>query len=246
MDWKKKLVKDVQEAAQEYDSIIVFRIMNMRISGLNELRKKFRDSKFFLGKNKVVAIALGKNPQSEIFQNIHKVSERLQVSNNKLMPDSNSQFQFVTWKVSRSQVHLKSVPVCINLQGECGLLFTSKMESEAVEIFDSFSQKDFARSGATAVDTVELEEGPLEQFAHSLEPHLRSLGMPTALKKGVVTLIKDYTVCKAGQVLTPEQARILVRVLLHFHSSQQIESYDSNELFLVSCLETVGHENGWI
>jgi len=28
---------------------------------------------------------------------------------------------------------------------------------------------------------------------------------------GVVTLIKDYTVCSAGDTLTPEQCRVLVR-----------------------------------
>lgn len=96
---------------------------------------------------------------------------------------------------------------------------------------------DYARSGNRAQKDVTLDEGPLEQFTHSMEPQLRQLGLPTTLKKGtnlnteqitrsdwwwhflklyafifwgVVTLLKDYTVCKAGDVLTPEQARILV------------------------------------
>lgn len=33
--------------------------------------------------------------------------------------------------------------------------------------------------------------------------------MPTKLERGVVTLIKDFEVCKEGTVLTPEQAKIL-------------------------------------
>jgi hypothetical protein len=35
--------------------------------------------------------------------------------------------------------------------------------------------------------------------------------MPTSLQKGVVTLLSEFTVCKADQALKPEQARILVR-----------------------------------
>jgi hypothetical protein len=34
------------------------------------------------------------------------------------------------------------------------------------------------------------------------------------LFSGVVTLLKDYTVCEKGNVLTPEQARILVSELI--------------------------------
>ena len=42
-----------------------------------------------------------------------------------------------------------------------------------------------------------------------MEPQLRGLGMPTTLKRGVITLLNEYTVCKKGDKLTSEQARIL-------------------------------------
>lgn len=63
--------------------------------------------------------------------------------------------------------------------------------------------------GTKQLLTVSLDPGPLKQFPHSMEPQLRQLGLPTALKKGVVTLLSDYEVCKEGDVLTPEQAHVL-------------------------------------
>jgi len=171
MDWKKKIVTELREAGETYEYLYVVRIIGMRGPGLRELRKAWRESKLFLGKNKVMTIALGKTPESELQPNMHKVCERL--------------------------------------KGECGLLFTNKHEKEVSAFFEKFVEKDYARAGTLATETVVLPEGPLEQFPHSMEPHLRSLGLPTSLKRGVVTLIKDYTVCQEGQMLNPEQAKIL-------------------------------------
>ncbi len=95
------------------------------------------------------------------------------------------------------------------LRNERGLLFTSEPLDRVVEYFEQHSEKDFLRTGGVAEETVVLQEGPLSHFSHAIEPQLRQLGMPTALKKGVVHLTQEYTVCKAGQKLTSEQARIL-------------------------------------
>lgn len=75
-----------------------------------------------------------------------------------------------------------------------------------------FGEEDYARSGFVPSETIVLPAGPLPDFSHSIEPHLRQLGMPTALLKGVVTLLKDFTVCTEGQTMTPEQCRILVSI----------------------------------
>ncbi|KAJ6656766.1 hypothetical protein lerEdw1_003097 [Lerista edwardsae] len=96
-----------------------------------------------------------------------------------------------------------------HLRGEVGLLFTSRTKEEVLDWFSQFAESDFARAGNKATLTVSLDMGPLDQFPHSMEPQLRQLGLPTALRKGVVTLVSDYEVCREGDVLTPEQARIL-------------------------------------
>lgn len=96
------------------------------------------------------------------------------------------------------------------LTGQCGLLFTNRSRDDVLEWFDAYSETDYARSGFRATETVNLPAGPLPEFSHAMEPHLRTvLGMPTKLEKGIVTLYKEFLVCKEGQVLTPEQAKIL-------------------------------------
>lgn len=78
-----------------------------------------------------------------------------------------------------------------------------------MKFFEEHSKSDFLRTGGIAEDTVILDEGSLPQFSHAMEPQLRKLGMPTELKKGVINLLQDYTVCKEGDTLTSEQAQIL-------------------------------------
>ncbi|XP_052762816.1 mRNA turnover protein 4 homolog [Mya arenaria] len=99
--------------------------------------------------------------------------------------------------------------ICTHLKGQTGLLFTNKTKDEVVKYFADFHKSDYARSGVEATQEVTLEEGPLPDFSHAMEPQLRQLGLPTALKKGVITLLKDHKVCNLGQILSPEQARIL-------------------------------------
>lgn len=171
LQFKQSLVEEIRKSVENYARIFVFSVQNMRNGKLKDLRGEWKHSRFFFGKNKVMALALGRSETDEVQPNLHKLA------------------------------------AC--LHGQCGLLFTNKSKNEVIKWFDEYSEKDYARAGCEATETVELQAGPLSEFAHSMEPQLRQLGLPTSLKKGVVTLHKDYTVCREGDSLTPEQARIL-------------------------------------
>lgn len=95
------------------------------------------------------------------------------------------------------------------ISGQCALLLTNRPLKQALADLLAIHEFEYAKTGAIATESVELDEGPLPQFAHSMEPQLRKLGLPTSLNKGVVTLIKDHRVCRKGDAITAEQARIL-------------------------------------
>lgn len=97
------------------------------------------------------------------------------------------------------------------LNGPCGLLFTKMDPAQVQSILADFRPMDYARSGAVATKTVIMERGTesLAKLPHSIEAHLRQLGLPTQLKDGVIHLLGNHTVCKEGQELTSDQAQIL-------------------------------------
>ncbi|XP_073512299.1 mRNA turnover protein 4 homolog [Phyllobates terribilis] len=171
LEVKQSLIQELRKCVDTYKYLFVLSVENMRNNKLKDVRNAWKHSRLFFGKNKVMTVALGKDPCDEYKDNLHKLGK--------------------------------------SLKGEVGILFTNRTEKEVREWFDQFKETDFARAGNKATYGVVLDEGPLEQFTHSMEPQLRQLGLPTALKKGVVTLLSDYEVCKEGDTLTPEQARTL-------------------------------------
>eukprot|EP00735_Rhodelphis_limneticus_P014358 TRINITY_DN8370_c0_g1::TRINITY_DN8370_c0_g1_i1::g.29082::m.29082 TRINITY_DN8370_c0_g1::TRINITY_DN8370_c0_g1_i1::g.29082 ORF type:complete len:243 (+),score=51.19,sp/Q9UKD2/MRT4_HUMAN/51.13/2e-75,Ribosomal_L10/PF00466.15/2.2e-18,RNase_H_2/PF13482.1/0.016,RNase_H_2/PF13482.1/3.6e+03 TRINITY_DN8370_c0_g1_i1:43-771(+) len=168
---KQKLIEKIHEGVENYKNIFVFSYGNLPNSKLKEVRDTWKDSRFFLGKNKVMARALGLDESEEHKEGLRQIAKLL--------------------------------------KGNRGLLLTNRPKSDVVSWFENYCETDYARSGYVASETVELPEGPLDDQPHSLETTFRKLGMPTALKNGVIVLRKDFTVCRIGEALTPEQARIL-------------------------------------
>ncbi|KAF9816105.1 hypothetical protein SFRURICE_003656 [Spodoptera frugiperda] len=168
---KQKIVEEIRNSLSKYEHIFLFTVDNMRNTKLKDLRNEWKDSRFFFGKNKVMAVALGRTKSDEVEDQLNLLSKRL--------------------------------------KGQCGLLMTNKDVPEVLQWFKGFSDAEYARAGFVATKDVVLPVGPLPDFSHTMEPHLRKLGLPTSLERGVINIIKEYQVCKKGVPLTPEQASVL-------------------------------------
>lgn len=174
---KEALVESIRACLDQYPKCYVFRFRNMKNVALKKLREEMKaDCRFFLGSNKVMRVALGRDETSEQKEGISALGERL--------------------------------------TGFAGLLFTTLGAEDIEEMFALHEDLDFARPGQKAVETVVYPEGPVVgqeglPLPHTLEPTLRSNGMPTKLNHGVVTLIAQHTLCKEGEQLSPKQCALL-------------------------------------
>lgn len=108
-----------------------------------------------------------------------------------------------------------------HLTGQVGLIFSPRDPAAVLAHFDAFRPLDYARAGSIATRSFILPAGTLYSrggeidqdedlpLAHSVEPTLRKLGVPTRLVKGKVELEHDFVVCNKGDVLGSGQTTLL-------------------------------------
>lgn len=128
--------------------------------------------RFFFGRNKVIALALGRIPEEEYKDNLHKLSKKL-TGLCTLMFTNRSVDEITTYTYIFSPIFCNFFKI-----------FTCEIIVLSFRFFKNYKVPDFARSGNLATKDVDLDEGPLEYFPHSMEPFLRKLGLPVVLQKG--------------------------------------------------------------
>ena len=70
---KQRIVDDVKGCVGKFKSVYIFTFKNMRNEKMQEIRQKWKPSRFFFGKNKVIAIGLGRTPEEEVEDDLYKV-----------------------------------------------------------------------------------------------------------------------------------------------------------------------------
>ncbi|KAL6721619.1 mRNA turnover and ribosome assembly protein [Lecanora helva] len=180
-----RLHANIQECVPKYPYIYVFSVDNMRNTYLKDVRTQLHDSRLFFGKTKVMAVALGLTAATEPYPGTSLLSPYL--------------------------------------NGEVGLVFSPRPPHDMVTYFDSFNPSDYARSGTIASRSFSIPSGIVHSrageiphqedvpLAHSIEPNLRRLGVPTTLVKGKVVLESEepFVVCTEGQKLGSGQTSLL-------------------------------------
>lgn len=74
---KQKIIEEIRNSLSKYEHIFLFTVDNMRNTKLKDLRNEWKESRFFFGKNKVMAIALGRSKSDEVEDQLNLVSVHL-------------------------------------------------------------------------------------------------------------------------------------------------------------------------
>lgn len=98
-----------------------------------------------------------------------------------------------------------------HLSGYCGLLFTKENPEKMVDFFYTWSEEASLLPGQIATETITIPAGVglFEKFSNTIEPYLRTLGLPTRLHEGKIEVLMNYVVCKAGEPVSVENSKIL-------------------------------------
>jgi mRNA turnover protein 4 len=139
--------------------------------------------RFFFGKTKVMAKALGQTPAEEHLPNLSKLTEHL-AGNVGLFFTNREPSEVIEYFAGYAETDFARAGVTASR--------TFTIPAGVVR----------SRGGEIADD----EDVPLP---HSVETTIRKWGMPTRLDKGKIYLDVPYTVCKEGEVMNSHQTALL-------------------------------------
>jgi len=86
-DAKSKMVETIRSAIDERNYVFLFSFENMRTSFFQGVRKEWPESRFFLGKNKVMQVALGRDEEDEYATGLSEVATHLKGNVGLLLTD---------------------------------------------------------------------------------------------------------------------------------------------------------------
>ncbi|KAJ5101945.1 hypothetical protein NUU61_004167 [Penicillium alfredii] len=184
----RRLYANIRECVEEYDHLFVFAVDNMRNTYLKDVRTEFADSRLFFGKTKVMAVALGNNPETEAADNLHKLTPYLSGAVGLLFTSRTPESVTSFFDNFRPQDFARA-------------------GTEATRSFSIPNGLVYSRAG-------EIPTEDDEPISHTIEPALRKLGVPTRLVKGKVSLEltedqEGYQVCREGETLDSRQTTLL-------------------------------------
>lgn len=142
----------------------------------------------FFGKTKVMAVALGHNPESEAATNTHKLTPHLSGAVGLLF-------------TSRTPEAVKEY-------------FDSFRPADFARAGTVATRSFTIPNGVVYSRAGEIPTSDDEPMSHTIEPELRKLGVPTRLIKGKVMLEltdgeEGYVVCQEGETLDSRQTTLL-------------------------------------
>ena len=188
----KRLHSNVQEAAEKYSYIWVYSVENARNNFIKQVRVDFADSRIFMGKTKVMQVALGRSKETEIVPGVSGLQQHMKGEVGLLFTDREPQ-EVTEYFGNYTELDY----------ARSGTVASRGFKIPPGELHTAYG----------------VESGEDDPLPMSIEPTLRKLGVPTKIVKGKVTLEdrpdlsmdteEGYEVCKEGDVLDSRQTSIL-------------------------------------
>ncbi|KAL1406895.1 mRNA turnover and ribosome assembly protein [Vanrija albida] len=179
---KLALVNEIRENVDKFEHVWLFSVGDMRNEGLKDVRAQWRGTgRFFFGKTRVMAKALGVSAETEYEEGIGAIGRQLKGQIGIFCtshPVADTLEWFETW--SKKEYARQGAKAAFDVALPEGPLLTPW-----------------------------TEENNGDPFPHSMDPQLRALGLDTSLVRGVPSLKNAHVLCRKGEKLSSEKCRIL-------------------------------------